>query len=131
MMKSYPSMTRAELLEELERVRALYAAEKEKGYDLDMSRGKPAPIQLDLSMGLLEEEPSSLVRSRCGTDVRNYGGLAGIEEAWSCSRTYSVSARRISCWAGSRVSASCTTASSGPWCWASTAAAGRGARRAG
>lgn len=81
MMKSYPSMTRAELLEELETVRALYAAEKEKGYDLDMSRGKPAPIQLDLSMGLLEEEPSSLVRSRCGTDVRNYGGLAGIEEA--------------------------------------------------
>ncbi|MDO4836700.1 MAG: aminotransferase, partial [Clostridia bacterium] len=76
MMKSYPSMTRAELLEELERVRALYDAEKEKGYDLDMSRGKPAPIQLDLSMGLLEEEPSSLVRSRCGTDVRNYGALA-------------------------------------------------------
>ena len=81
MMKSYPSMTREELLEELERVRALYAAEKEKGYELDMSRGKPAPIQLDLSMGLLEEEPASLVRSRCGTDVRNYGGLAGIEEA--------------------------------------------------
>lgn len=81
MMKSYPSMTRAELLEELETVRALYAAEKEKGYELDMSRGKPAPIQLDLSMGLLEEEPASLVRSRCGTDVRNYGGLAGIEEA--------------------------------------------------
>lgn len=81
MMKSYPSMTRAELLEELERVRALYAAEKKKGYDLDMSRGKPAPIQLDLSMGLLEEEPASLVRSRCGTDVRNYGALAGIEEA--------------------------------------------------
>lgn len=80
-MKRYPEMTRAELLEELERVRALYAAEKEKGYSLDMSRGKPEPAQLELSMGLLTEDPAMLIRSCDGTDVRNYGGLPGIAEA--------------------------------------------------
>lgn len=80
-MKSYPEMTKAELLEELQHVRALFSAEKEKGYNLDMSRGKPSPAQLELSTGLLTQDPATLVHTRSGLDVRNYGGLAGIDEA--------------------------------------------------
>lgn len=80
-MKSYLTMTKSELAAELCSVQALFDAEKNKGYNLDMSRGKPAPDQLDLSMPMLEQEPASLIHSRKGTDVRNYGELAGVDEA--------------------------------------------------
>ena len=58
--------------------RAAYDALREKGLKLDLTRGKPAPAQLDLSNELL-----SLPRGHTdasGTDVRNYGGLQGIAE---------------------------------------------------
>lgn len=80
-MKSYLSMSKDELLAELAAVNAQYEDEKKKGYNLDMSRGKPAPDQLELSMGMLDTAPDQLVRSATGTDVRNYGELAGIADA--------------------------------------------------
>ncbi len=46
-----------------------------------MSRGKPDPTQLNLSMRMLEQNPYELIYSRKGTDVRNYGELAGVDEA--------------------------------------------------
>ncbi len=56
-----------------------YYAFKQLGLKLDMSRGKPAPEQLDLSNELM----SALDSYRCadGTDCRNYGGTIGIPEA--------------------------------------------------
>lgn len=60
-----------------------YKKEQEKNLHLDMSRGKPSPSQLDLSMDLLRL-PSSY-RLEDGTDARNYGGLQGILE---CRRLF-------------------------------------------
>ena len=80
-MKSYLSMTKEEKQAEMKKLTALYAAEKAKGYDLNMARGKPAPDQLDLSMDMLALSPATLIHSRKGTDVRNYGELAGVDEA--------------------------------------------------
>lgn len=50
------------------------------GLKLDLTRGKPAPEQLDLSNdldGILE----GFYLLQGGTDVRNYGGILGIPEA--------------------------------------------------
>jgi len=80
-MKRYQSMNKQELAAELEKLQASFQLEKEKGYNLDMSRGKPDPTQLNLSMGMLEQNPYNLIYSRKGTDVRNYGELAGVDEA--------------------------------------------------
>ena len=65
---------------------AAFAAEQRRAYDalaasglsLDLTRGKPAAAQLDLSEDLL-----SLPRGHqdaAGVDTRNYGGLEGIAE---------------------------------------------------
>lgn len=81
MMKNYLSMTKEERRAELERLWALYDKEKKAGRNLDMSRGKPDPIQLNLSMDMLQQNPYDLIYSRKGTDVRNYGELAGVDEA--------------------------------------------------
>lgn len=58
-----------------------YGEERKKDFHLDMSRGRPDAAQLDLSTGLLDQDPRDLIFSRNGTDVRNYGGLAGLDEA--------------------------------------------------
>jgi len=65
------------------------AAQAEQGYDalrgrnlaLDMTRGKPAPDQLDLADGLLTIVGPGEAMGEDGTDYRNYGILAGIPEA--------------------------------------------------
>ena len=80
-MKNYLSMTKEELSAELVELKAQFAFEKSRGYQLDMSRGKPDGTQLNLSMGMLEQNPYDLIYTRKGTDVRNYGELAGVDEA--------------------------------------------------
>lgn len=80
-MKSYLEMTKDERNAELEVLRARYEEVQKLGYHLDMSRGKPDPTQLNLSMGMLQQDPYDLIYSRKGTDVRNYGELAGVDEA--------------------------------------------------
>ncbi|WP_017597555.1 aminotransferase class I/II-fold pyridoxal phosphate-dependent enzyme [Nocardiopsis lucentensis] len=50
-----------------------------RGLKLDLTRGKPAPEQLDLSEDLLSL-PGDLHTAADGTDVRNYGGLRGLPE---------------------------------------------------
>ena len=80
MMKAYQEMTTNELRTELNAQKKLYEAEKARGYNLDMSRGKPDATQLNLSMDMLQQNPYDLIYSRKGTDVRNYGELAGVDE---------------------------------------------------
>ena len=80
-MKSYLSLTKEERAAELDALMRQYEEAKKKGYQLDMSRGKPAPNQLDLSMDMFGQDPQTLIHSRKGTDVRNYGELAGVDEA--------------------------------------------------
>lgn len=80
-MKKYIEYTKEEREAELKKLYAEYEEEKAKGYSLNMARGVPAPNQLDLSMDMLSLPPESLIHSRKGTDVRNYGELAGVDEA--------------------------------------------------
>lgn len=55
---------------------------KSKGLNLDMSRGKPCPEQLELSAGLLNNLDSKAIASTAEhIDCRNYGTPDGILEA--------------------------------------------------
>jgi len=58
--------------------RAAYDALKARGLKLDLTRGKPASAQLDLSDALLTL-PQGVIDA-AGVDTRNYGGLEGIQE---------------------------------------------------
>ncbi|MES2127153.1 MAG: aminotransferase class I/II-fold pyridoxal phosphate-dependent enzyme [Pseudomonadota bacterium] len=58
---------------------AQYDTFKQRGLKLDMSRGKPAPEQLDLSNALLDALPGYSAKD--GTDTRNYGIGIGLPEA--------------------------------------------------
>ena len=79
-MKSYQEMSKAELQAALAAATEVYNGFKSKNLSLDMSRGKPNPAQLDLSMSLLAQKPETLIHTRKGTYVRNYGELAGVDE---------------------------------------------------
>ncbi|MBW2142569.1 MAG: aminotransferase class I/II-fold pyridoxal phosphate-dependent enzyme [Deltaproteobacteria bacterium] len=48
---------------------------------VDMTRGKPCPEQLDLSLDMLSCVNAQDYKGEDGTDYRNYGGLDGIPEA--------------------------------------------------
>lgn len=61
-------------------VGADYDAFKARGLKLDMTRGKPAPDQLDLSEGMLALPGNRDHVTEAGEDARNYGGLQGIAE---------------------------------------------------
>ncbi|MGJ3260653.1 MAG: aminotransferase class I/II-fold pyridoxal phosphate-dependent enzyme [Rhodospirillales bacterium] len=52
-----------------------------RNLSLDMTRGKPSPEQLDLADDLLTIVKPGETTGEDGTDLRNYGGLAGIPEA--------------------------------------------------
>ena len=81
-MKKYQEMSREELMQEKTALEAEYAKIKELGLALDMSRGKPAAAQLDLSMPMLDVITSETVlKSENGTDLRNYAILDRIPEA--------------------------------------------------
>ena len=79
-MKSYLEMDSMQLRQEYAAVLSEYKELKAMGKKLDMSRGKPNSVQLDMSMGLLGQQPTELIITRKGTDVRNYGELAGVDE---------------------------------------------------
>lgn len=79
---SYQSLGRDDLgaLHDLQRRN--YADLQAKNLRLDLTRGKPAPAQLDLSNGLLElpGDGRDAYKDGEGTDTRNYGGLHGLPE---------------------------------------------------
>lgn len=62
----------------LQEQRTAYAALLEADLELDLTRGKPASAQLDLSERLLSLPEGHTTPG--GVDVRNYGGLEGITE---------------------------------------------------
>ena len=80
-MNKYLTMNKDEMHAELDSLLAKFESVKARGLKLDMSRGKPDPTQLNLSMDMLRQNPYELIYSRKGTDVRNYGELAGVDEA--------------------------------------------------
>lgn len=77
-MADYLTMDRGALQEERAKLEREYRAYQAKGLKLDMSRGKPCPQQLDLSMELLSLTD---LTTENGMDVRNYGCLEGVPEA--------------------------------------------------
>lgn len=80
-MKAYSELSREELMELREQLIAAYEEKKALGLNLDMSRGKPSPTQLGVSVGLMDVINSdSDMKSECGIDCRNYGCLDGIPE---------------------------------------------------
>ncbi|MCQ2435418.1 MAG: aminotransferase class I/II-fold pyridoxal phosphate-dependent enzyme [Clostridia bacterium] len=81
MERSFLQMTRANLEAEKAGLTEIYEEKKAQGLRLDMSRGKPCREQLDLSNGLLTVLDGENCKADDGTDVRNYGILAGIPQA--------------------------------------------------
>ena len=71
--------------DELEKLRLKLARRyqdfQSRNLKLDMTRGKPCPEQLDLSLEMLECVKAEHYSSLVGEDYRNYGGLDGIVEA--------------------------------------------------
>ena len=74
-------MSKEQLLTEKSVLEQQYAEYKAKGLKLDMSRGKPAPEQLDLSIDMLLHCLDGDYKASNGIDCRNYGILDGIPEA--------------------------------------------------
>ena len=74
-------MSKEQLQAEKTALEKQYADFKAKGLKLDMSRGKPAPEQLNLSLDMLLHCLDGDYKSSNGIDCRNYGVLDGIPEA--------------------------------------------------
>ena len=81
-MKKYTEMDTSELREEYKKLSKQYKEFQYRSLSLDMSRGKPCPEQLDLSMGMMDVLNSNTdLVCEDGADCRNYGVLSGIPEA--------------------------------------------------
>ncbi|MFQ9515531.1 MAG: aminotransferase class I/II-fold pyridoxal phosphate-dependent enzyme [Eubacterium sp.] len=81
-MLAYEQLSREELQKELESLKEEYQKICESDISLDMSRGKPGPEQLDLSMGMFDVfNSSSEIKASNGLDCRNYGVMDGLPEA--------------------------------------------------
>ncbi|MGB3233914.1 MAG: aminotransferase class I/II-fold pyridoxal phosphate-dependent enzyme [Mycobacterium sp.] len=79
---SFQSLGRDELLAQHDQQQRNYADLQARSLQLDLTRGKPSPAQLDLSNGLLAlpgDGPDAF-RDGSGTDTRNYGGPHGLPE---------------------------------------------------
>ena len=92
-------------LEQLEDFKAGLEADLElaKGnrVKLDLTRGKPAPDQLDLSAPM-DHILSGDYRAADGTDVRNYGGLRGLPEARALgAELMDCAPEHVICWGNS------------------------------
>ena len=83
-MATYSCSTKEELHLEFQQLIAQYEALKGQNLKLDMSRGKPSKLQLDLvndMLSVLVDGEECIVD---GFDARNYGELAGLR----CAREY-------------------------------------------
>ena len=82
----YSQMSKPELAAQYNELKKKYEELKAQGLKLDMSRGKPAGEQLDLTMDMLKEVIGVCdCKSENGLDCRNYGVLDGIPE---CKRLF-------------------------------------------
>lgn len=80
-MKKLSEMTSEELAAFKKETEKKYLDFKNLGLSLDMSRGKPSPAQLDLSMPMMNILDGETLTTEKGVDCRNYGILDGIPEA--------------------------------------------------
>lgn len=81
-MKPYKEMSKEELTSLKAELEKQFEDAKGKGLTLDMSRGKPTPAQLDMTMGIMDVLNSeSDMKTESGMDTRNYGLMDGIPEA--------------------------------------------------
>ena len=83
-MATYSCRSREEQRIEFKRMIARYEELKHENLNLDMSRGKPSKLQLDLVsdiLGILVDPEECIID---GNDARNYGDLAGLK----CCREY-------------------------------------------
>ena len=78
----YSEMNKEELKAEYDVLNKQYKEYQYQALSLNMSRGKPSPAQLDLSMEMMDVLSSdSDLSCDDGMDCRNYGVLGGIPEA--------------------------------------------------
>lgn len=77
---AYADLSKAELENLNSELTEAYAGYRAAGLNLDLTRGKPAADQLDLS-NELDGILNGFFLLQDGSDVRNYGGLLGIPEA--------------------------------------------------
>ena len=81
-MEALQQLSKEALQAHIEELEALYEQGKAKGLKLDMSRGKPGPEQLDLTLEMLDcVNARDGYQTANGIDTRNYGLLDGIPEA--------------------------------------------------
>ncbi len=80
-MKSYQTMSKAELEALLLEQQKQYEGFKAKNLSLDMSRGKPCSEQLDLCDELYKIDLNGRFKDMKGLDSRNYGGFDGTADA--------------------------------------------------
>ena len=83
-MVPYAKLTKPELENELNSLAAHFADCKTKNLKLNMSRGKPSKMQLDVVKDMLA---MTLTPEECqvdGIDVRNYGEISGLP----CAKKY-------------------------------------------
>lgn len=80
-MTAAEAMSPQGLAEIRHRAQADYEDLCSKGLQIDMTRGKPSPEQLDLSTPLLTLPGNGDYFLADGTDARNYGGAQGLPEA--------------------------------------------------
>ena len=83
-MASYSRRSKEELQIERKKLLVRYEHLVDEGLKLDMSRGKPSKMQLDLVSDMLTilTDPAECIIE--GNDSRNYGDLAGLR----CAREY-------------------------------------------
>ena len=80
-MKPYAQLSPEERRGEYARLRTEFDALKARGLSLNMARGKPSKVQVDLinDMFQLMQDPQDYISD--GIDVRNYGELSGLPAA--------------------------------------------------
>ena len=83
-MTPYCELEKEELLALKQELEKQYEDARGKGLKLDMSRGKPASEQLDMTMPMMDIFNRDFdMHDEKGVDVRNYGNLEGI---WGARR---------------------------------------------
>lgn len=128
-MTRMTDMTTDALAEMVTQLEAELDLQKANKLSLDLTRGKPAAEQLDLSAPMDDTINGNYIASD-GTDTRNYGMLRGIPEARALgAELMEVSAEDVICWGNSSLALMYLTAElaleRGLWgdgrCWRNTA----------
>jgi aspartate/methionine/tyrosine aminotransferase len=100
-MTKLTDLTQAQLEDLLASLEADLELTKGNNIKLDLTRGKPAPDQLDLAAPM-DDILGGDYQAADGTDVRNYGGLRGLPEARELGgELLDVDPARVMCWGNS------------------------------